>query len=169
MLLQEFSQRRQQDVGARRTQADHGRLEPRGDRVEVGLGAQDVVAAPDHRHEIRSEVDRRVELRPDDVGEQAATDGQVGVGEVPVGELGQVAGEAEKVDTGAGTYLKWAPPSGEQLWLQVSNGGDAMGMNPHFAGKSAVRVGLETRVKRPTHTPLDGSDATTGRSNAAAT
>lgn len=81
----------------------------------------------------------------------------VSTGEELAALASRVAGEAEKVTAGAGQYLKWAPPSGEQLWLQVSNSGDAMGMNPHFAGKSAVRVGLEARVSRPTHTPLDGT------------
>src|SRR5947207_13876358 len=52
----------------------------------------------------------------------------------------RVAERAETIDAGAGQYLKWAPPSGEQLWLQLRRNGDAMGMNPHFEGKSSVRV-----------------------------
>ncbi len=68
-----------------------------------------------------------------------------------------VADKAETIDAAEGHYLKWAPPSGEQLWLQVKRSGDAMGMNPHFAGKSSVRVALETRVIRDVHTPLDGT------------
>src|SRR4249919_3812650 len=69
----------------------------------------------------------------------------------------RVADRAETISVGAGQYLKWAPPSGEQLWLQVKHNGDAMGMNPHFAGKSSVRVGLEGRIARKSHTPLDGT------------
>ena len=69
----------------------------------------------------------------------------------------RVAPESETIKVGGGEYLKWAPPSGEQLWLQVSPKGDAMGMNPHFAGKSRVRVAIEARVSRPTHTALDGT------------
>ena len=69
----------------------------------------------------------------------------------------RVADRAETVDTPAGQYLKWAPPSGEQLWLQVKYSGDAMGMNPHFEGKSSVRIALEARVVREAHTPLDGT------------
>lgn len=53
----------------------------------------------------------------------------------------QVADKAERVSTAPGEYLKWAPPSGEQLWLQISHHGDAMGMNAHFAGKSSMRLG----------------------------
>jgi len=69
----------------------------------------------------------------------------------------RVAGEAERISTPPGEYLKWAPPSGEQLWLQISPEGDAMGMSAHFAGKSSIRVGVEARVTRPSHTPLDGT------------
>lgn len=69
----------------------------------------------------------------------------------------RVAGQAETIDVKAGHYLKWAAPTGEQLWLQVKRNGDAMGMTPHFAGKSSVRVGLEARVARSSHTPLDGT------------
>src|SRR4051812_42526508 len=68
-----------------------------------------------------------------------------------------VTDRAETIDADGGQYLKWAPPSGEQLWLQVKRSGDAMGMNPHFAGKSAVPIGLEARVVRDSHTPLDGT------------
>ena len=69
----------------------------------------------------------------------------------------RVAGEAERISTPAGEYLKWAPSSGEQLWLQITRDGDAMGMSAHFSGKSSVRVALEARVARPSHTPLDGT------------
>ena len=69
----------------------------------------------------------------------------------------RVAERADTIDAREGQYLKWAPPSGEQLWLQVKRNGDAMGMNPHFEGKSSVRVAIEARVARQTHTPLDGT------------
>jgi len=69
----------------------------------------------------------------------------------------RVAERADTIDAAGGQYLKWAPPSGEQLWLQVRRNGDAMGMNPHFQGKSSVRVAVEARIARDTHTPLDGT------------
>lgn len=68
-----------------------------------------------------------------------------------------VADRADTIDAPGGQYLKWAPPSGEQLWLQVKRSGDAMGMNPHFEGRSIVRATLEARVTRQGHTPLDGT------------
>lgn len=69
----------------------------------------------------------------------------------------RVADKAETINVQAGQYLKWAPPTGEQLWLQVKRNGDAMGMNPHFVGKSSVRVAVESRIVRASHTPLDGT------------
>ena len=69
----------------------------------------------------------------------------------------RVTDRAETIDAGAGQYLKWAPASGEQLWLQVKRNGDAMGMNPHFAGKSSMRIAVEARIARDAHTPLDGT------------
>ena len=69
----------------------------------------------------------------------------------------RVTERAETIDAAAGQYLKWAPSSGEQLWLQVKRNGDAMGMNPHFEGKSSVRIAVEARVARDGHTPLDGT------------
>jgi hypothetical protein len=68
-----------------------------------------------------------------------------------------VADRADKISARGGQSLRWAPPSGEQLWLQVKPNGDAMGMNPHFARKSSIPVALEARVARDTHTPLDGT------------
>lgn len=69
----------------------------------------------------------------------------------------RVAERADTIDAREGQYLKWAPPSGEQLWLQVKRTGDAMGMNPHFEGKSSIRIAVEARVSRQSHTPLDGT------------
>jgi len=69
----------------------------------------------------------------------------------------RVADRADTIDAEGGQYLRWAAPSGEQLWMQLTRKGDAMGMNPHFAGQSVVHAGLEARVSRQTHTPLDAT------------
>lgn len=68
-----------------------------------------------------------------------------------------VAERADTIEAGAGQYLRWSSPSGEQLWLQLKHNGDAMGMTPHFAGKSRMTIAVEARIARETHTPLDGS------------
>jgi len=82
---------------------------------------------------------------------------QVATGEDLASLASSVADKADKIPAKGGQYLRWAPPSGEQLWLQVKPNGDAMGMNPHFAGESTIRIALEARVARDTHTPLDGT------------
>ena len=71
--------------------------------------------------------------------------------------VGRVADRADTIHVAEGQYLKWAPPSGEQLWLQVKANGDAMGMNPHFEGRSSVPIAIEGRIARQGHTPLDGT------------
>lgn len=82
---------------------------------------------------------------------------RVSTGEELAALASSVADRAETIDVQDGHYLKWAPASGEQLWLQLKRSGDAMGMNPHFEGPSVVRALLEARVTRKTHTPLDGT------------
>jgi hypothetical protein len=82
---------------------------------------------------------------------------QISSGEDLAALATRAAERADTIDAAEGQYLKWAPPSGEQLWLQVTRNGDAMGMNPHFAGRSQVRVTLEARIARKNHTALDGA------------
>jgi hypothetical protein len=82
---------------------------------------------------------------------------QVSSGEDLAALATHVAERADTIDAREGQYLRWSPPSGEQLWLQLTRSGDAMGMNPHFAGRSRVRVGVEARVSRESHTPLDAT------------
>ena len=82
---------------------------------------------------------------------------QISTGEDLAAVASQVADRTDTIDAPDGQYLRWAPPSGEQLWLQLTRKGDAMGMTPHFEGRSEVRALLEARVTRPTHTPLDGT------------
>ncbi len=81
----------------------------------------------------------------------------VSTGEDLAALASRVADRADTINAEGGQYLRWAPPSGEQLWLQLTRKGDAMGMNPHFSGQSTVQAGLEARVTRPTHTPLDAT------------
>ncbi len=68
-----------------------------------------------------------------------------------------VAEDCVRLDVPGGYYLRWSSESGAQLWLQVDDDNDLVGMNPHFAGESRVRVGLAERVARLDSTPLDGA------------
>lgn len=70
---------------------------------------------------------------------------------------GELTPKAQELPAGDGAYLRWAPGSGEELWLQVDRRRDFSGMNPHFSGVSRLRLGLEQRIKIRGATPLDGA------------
>jgi hypothetical protein len=69
----------------------------------------------------------------------------------------QVVSVAEAIPARAGQYLKWVGGSGEELWLQADESGNLVGLNPHFTGKSLVRVRLEELVRREDDTVWDGA------------
>jgi len=66
------------------------------------------------------------------------------------------AGQAFEV-TGLGRYRRWSPGAGIELWAQVNEQNEVLGLNPHFAGEARMRVGLVRRVVHPKDTPLDGA------------
>ena len=69
----------------------------------------------------------------------------------------QACEEGEALETDNGTYIRWAPGEGIELWAQLDRDNDVIGLNPHFRGKGLMRVGLVQEVSRPEGTPLDGS------------
>ena len=59
-----------------------------------------------------------------------------------------------------GEYFRWSDPSGAEIWLQVNANDELVGMNPHYAGRSSVRVGSRlnsTRLISVWPSELDGS------------
>jgi hypothetical protein len=68
-----------------------------------------------------------------------------------------LARRAERVDTPKGHYLRWRGAGGEEVWLQLDADGTVVGMNPHFTGRSSVRVGLTAVVRRASETFMDGA------------
>lgn len=56
-----------------------------------------------------------------------------------------------------GAYLRWRGTGGEELWLQVSEDGQLLGLQPHFAGNATMRVRLDSRIERDSHPALDGA------------
>jgi len=64
---------------------------------------------------------------------------------------------AEPLAAPNGVYFRWSDPSGAELWLQVNANNEVIGMNPHYAGRSAVRVGLTARLPSAGPSELDGS------------
>ncbi len=69
----------------------------------------------------------------------------------------ELSRRAVEVPVKGGRYLRWSGGGGEQLWLQLNARRELIGMNPHFEGKSRVRVGVVARVGRPGETTLDGA------------
>jgi hypothetical protein len=52
----------------------------------------------------------------------------------------RVMPDAEKFPTPHGTYYRWVDPSGAELWIQLNAENELIGVNPHFGGRSRVRV-----------------------------
>ena len=69
-------------------------------------------------------------------------------GDAELFDLAQRVGpDAQAIDTSAGTYFRWADPSGAELWLQTSTDGEQFfGARPHLGGTGRVRVTLRERV-----------------------
>jgi hypothetical protein len=55
-----------------------------------------------------------------------------------------------------GTYVRWSPGEGIEVWLQVRSR-EVIGVAPHFAGSTSMRVGVTGRIHRPDESPLDGA------------
>jgi hypothetical protein len=68
-----------------------------------------------------------------------------------------LAGRADPVETAKGTYRRWRGSAGEEVWLQLDPAGGVVGMNPHFEGRSSVRVELVSTVQRQSETFMDGA------------
>ncbi len=64
--------------------------------------------------------------------------------------------DAERFPTPLGTYLRWADRSGGELWIQLNADNELVGVNPHFGGRSRVRVLLTHRLETDNSNTLDG-------------
>jgi hypothetical protein len=65
--------------------------------------------------------------------------------------------EGQAFKTADGTYMKWSPGAGIELWAQLDHYEEIIGLNPHFRGKGQMRVGFVERITRPDGTILDGA------------
>jgi hypothetical protein len=68
----------------------------------------------------------------------------------------RVMPDAEKFPTPHGTYLRWVDPSGAELWIQLNAENELVGVNPHFGGRSRVRVFLTHTLGTGNPNVLDG-------------
>jgi hypothetical protein len=71
--------------------------------------------------------------------------------------LTQAAQEGEVIPVGDGSYVKWSPGTGIELWVQLDREHEIIGLNPHYSGRATLRIGLTKRVPRPQGTLLDGA------------
>ena len=58
---------------------------------------------------------------------------------------------------GIGYYRQWSPGGGVELWVDVNQQIQILGLNPHFDGKARMRVKLVRRVLRQKDTVLEGT------------
>jgi len=58
--------------------------------------------------------------------------------------------------TSWGNYILYSDESGAELWLQVTEKNEVLGMNPHFKGRSKRTIRLAKGLEG-IHSPLDGS------------
>ncbi|BFH54186.1 hypothetical protein PMJ6TS7_42010 [Paenibacillus melissococcoides] len=56
-----------------------------------------------------------------------------------------------------GQYIYFDAGNGIELWLQVNQENEIIGLNPHFAGNSRVEIGLTALIVRETDSVLDGA------------
>jgi hypothetical protein len=71
--------------------------------------------------------------------------------------LESLYGQSRPYPCQSGRYLRWVDSSGAELWLQLDSHDNLVGVNPHFSGKSQMKVRLEHKVHRPDSSPLDGA------------
>lgn len=69
----------------------------------------------------------------------------------------RIAKISKRISVSEGAYLFWESTSGAEIWLQVNNENNLIGMNPHFSGESKFQVGIASQVARPRDTVLDGA------------
>ncbi len=64
--------------------------------------------------------------------------------------------KSEQIKTEAGSYFKFSDKSGAQLWIQLNNHNELIGVNPHFEGKSKRKISLTATIDRE-ESILDGA------------
>ena len=66
-----------------------------------------------------------------------------------------VAREGAFHDSKEGTYLRWSPGAGAELWIQANLDREIIGCNPHFTGEASMRIAV-TQTFHSIDRPLDG-------------
>ncbi len=71
--------------------------------------------------------------------------------------LEQAYSVGKSVNAEEGLYVQFSDPSGSELWMQVNTNSELVGLNPHFAGKGRMTVGLVRLVDGEQEDPMDGA------------
>ncbi len=66
------------------------------------------------------------------------------------------AGQTNEV-RGVGYYRQWSPGKGIELWVNLDQKIQILGMEPHFTGDARMKVRLSKRVLHPKNTILEGA------------
>jgi hypothetical protein len=66
------------------------------------------------------------------------------------------ANNGEKIHCNGGVYINYSDNSGAELYCQINKNNEFVGMNPHFNGKSKMKVCLNSSVER-NESELDGA------------
>ena len=69
----------------------------------------------------------------------------------------RAAEHSDVIEVTQGQYLRWTSECGAEMWIQLNDEDEFLGMVPHFCGESRMRVGISARVNRPDDTVLDGA------------
>ncbi len=63
----------------------------------------------------------------------------------------------QRLEAKHGAYTQWVIGNGIELWVQTNLHRRIIGMNPHFNGKTRMRVTITERIPRSPHSILDGA------------
>jgi hypothetical protein len=69
----------------------------------------------------------------------------------------QAAQKGEVIAAPDGSYVKWSPGAGIELWAQLDREDEIIGLNPYYSGEASMRIGLIRRIPDPEGTLLDGA------------
>jgi hypothetical protein len=72
-------------------------------------------------------------------------------------EISKAAVTATTIRCRNGHYLRWTSEQGAELWIQVDEHNNGIGVTPYFQGKARMTVALTKKISRQADTPLEGA------------
>jgi hypothetical protein len=71
--------------------------------------------------------------------------------------IDRLSSAVEVFEVRDGRYLRWTSDCGAELWLQVNEEQELVGLMPYFSGTSRWEAALTGRIQRPHESPMDGA------------